>query len=434
MNPEELPLTELASAIRTGALSPVEYVHSLFARMDQVESRVEAWVTVDRDAVLTAAVECEKDARNGSFRGALHGIPIGVKDIFYTKGLRTTMGSPVFADFVPDHDAAAVTRLRQAGAIILGKTVTTMFALLDPGPTRNPWNLGHTPGGSSSGSAAAVAARMCPVAIGSQTIGSVGRPAAFNGLVSLVPTQSRISRTSVFPLAWSLDHVGIFGRFIADVELMLNAMTESAVEKSPAKRIFRVGLIRDFFHENATPDARLLNERLANQLAESRFQVDEAHLPPIFEMAQPILRTMLRAEAASVHESLFKAHSETYAPRIRTVVETGMLVPATDYLRASRLRRRYQQEMARLFGQFDVLMTPAARGGAPEGLGSTGDPVMNGPWTLADFPALTLPAGLDGKGMPLGIQLSGPPFQEGLLLEIAKIIESMAGFNAKPTL
>jgi len=168
MNPEDLSLVEAASAIRSGSLSPVDYVLAFFSIMDRVEPRVEAWVTVDREVVLAEARKLEAEARSGQFRGPLHGVAIGIKDIFYTQGLRTTMGSTTFKDFVPVHDARAVTRLKNAGAIVLGKTVTTVFANLDPGPTRNPWNLEHTPSGSSSGSATAVAARMCAAAIGSQ--------------------------------------------------------------------------------------------------------------------------------------------------------------------------------------------------------------------------------------------------------------------------
>src|SRR5262245_42916550 len=233
MNPEGLSLSEAASAIRTSTLSPVDYVEALFAVMDRVESRVQAWVTIDRERVLAEARRCEAEARSGKLRGPPHGVPLGIKDIFYTQGLRTTMGSVIFKNFVPDRDARAVTKLKEAGAIVLGKTVTTVFANLDPGPTRNPWNLHHTPGGSSSGSAAGVAARMCPAAIGRQTVGSVGRPAAYCGVASLVPAQRRISLQDVFPLAWSLDHAGIFARSVADVELMLDAMVESPVERVP---------------------------------------------------------------------------------------------------------------------------------------------------------------------------------------------------------
>jgi len=434
MSPEDLSLVEAAAAIRASELSPVQYVLSLFTRMSQVELRVQAWTTVDHENVLAEARKCETEAAKKQFRGPLHGVPVGIKDIFYTKDLRTTMGSQLFENFVPSYDAHAVKRLKAAGAIVLGKSVTTMFANLDPGPTRNPWNLAHTPGGSSSGSAAAVAARMCPAAIGSQTVGSVGRPGAFNGIVSLVPTRERIGLQGVFPLAWSLDHVGMFGRAVADVELMLDSMTESPVQKLPERRSFRIGVVRDFFYENATPEARSLNETLAGKLAASGFQVEEVRLPPTFDLAQPTLRTILRAEVASIHEQLFAAHPESYGEKIRVMIETGMVLEAADYIRARRVRRRYQRDMAGLFKKFDVLLTPAARGTAPEGIGSTGDPVMNGPWTLADFPTMTVPHALGSNGLPIGAQLSAAPLQEGLLLEAAKAVESVVGFSARPAL
>lgn len=435
MRPEELSLSDAAAAIRSGTLSPVEYVEALFRVMDRIESRVQAWVTIDRENVLAEAQRCEAEAREGTFRGPLHGAPIGVKDIFYTKGLRTTMGSILFKDFVPDRDADVVTKLKQAGAIVLGKTVTTVFANLDPGPTRNPWNLDHTPGGSSSGSAAAVAARMCPAAIGSQTVGSVGRPAAFCGLASLVLAQQRIGLKNVFPLAWSLDHVGIFARSAADVELMFVALAADAEALTRTQRdSFRVGLVRDFFYENATEEARALNDRFANQLASAGFRVEEARLPQIFDLQQSILRTILRTETASIHERLFAEHANTYGPKLRALIETGMLIDARDYVRARRLRRRYQIEMAKLFENFDVLMTPPARGAAPKGIDTTGDPVMNGPWTLADFPTITLPHAINADGLPIGVQLTGPPLQERLLLEVAKRVEAIARFDHRPRL
>jgi aspartyl-tRNA(Asn)/glutamyl-tRNA(Gln) amidotransferase subunit A len=434
MNPEDLSLAGAAAAIRAGTLSPVEYVESLFRLMDRIEARVQAWVTVDRESVLREARECESEAKRGHFRGPLHGVPLGIKDIFYTRGLRTTMGSVIYKDFVPDRDARAVAKLKQAGAIVLGKTVTTVFANLDPGPTRNPWNLEHTPGGSSSGSAAAVAARMCPAAIGSQTIGSVGRPAAFCGVASLVPAQQRISLKDMFPLAWSLDHVGVFARSVADIEMMLDPMVESPVERSSKRGPFRIGLLRGFFYENATPEAQSLNDRLADQLAAAGFRVEESRLPAIFDLHQPILRTILRSETSSIHERLFAEHAETYGPKLRSLIETGMLIDARDYLRARRLRHRYQREMATLFEKFDALMTPPAKGTAPAGIETTGDPVMNGPWTLTDFPTMTLPHALGADGLPIGVQLTGPPLQEGLLLAIAKAVEKVVGFRARPIL
>jgi len=211
---------------------------------------------------------------------------------------------------------------------------------------------------------------------------------------------------------------------------MLDAMTEAPIEKSlPERRPIRVGFIRDFFYENASAEVRTLNNFLANKLSGSGFEVDQAKLPAIFEIQQSILRTILRSETSSIHESLFAKHPEAYGPKLRMLVETGMLVPAGDYLRAKRLRRKYQRDMAQLFENFDVLLTPAAPGTAPNGITTTGDPVMNGPWTLSNFPTMTLPYALGANGLPIGIQLTGPPLQEGTLLEIGQQIEALIGFR-----
>jgi len=432
-NLEELSLVDAAAGIRNGTFSSEEYTRALLARIDHVEPRVQAFVTVNREAVLAEAQQCDTEAKAKRFRGPLHGVPIGVKDIFYTKGIRTTIGAEPFRNFIPTCDADIVIKLKQAGALILGKTVTTVFVFLDPGPTRNPWNLEHTPGGSSSGSAASVAARMCAGAIGSQTVGSVGRPAAYNGLVSLMPTQSRVSLKNTFPLSWPLDHAGIFGRSVADVELQLQAIAESPVDVAAPKQPIRVGVVRDFFYENATPEARELQDAFLRKLAAAPgFQAEEAKLPTAFELCQPILRTILRADVAAVHEKLFPEHSTAYGPKLRELIETGMLVSAEDYLHARRLRRHFQREMTTLFDRFDVLLTPAARGPAPAGIEATGSAVMNGPWTLADFPTMTLPFGLAANGLPLGIQLSMPSLADGGLLGVAATIESVAAFKEKP--
>jgi aspartyl-tRNA(Asn)/glutamyl-tRNA(Gln) amidotransferase subunit A len=433
MNLENLTIVEAAGAIREGKLSPLDYAQALLSRIDNVESRVQAWFTVNREAVLSEARKCEAEAHNGQFRGPLHGIPIGIKDIFYTKDLRTTMGSPVFANFIPHHDARAVARLKEAGAIILGKCATTMFANLDPSPTRNPWNPAHTPGGSSSGSAAAVAARMCPGAVGSQTLGSVGRPAAFNGVASLVPTQRRVSLEHVFPLAWSLDHVGFFGRSVADLELMLDVTAESSIEKPALRRPVRLGIVRQFFYEKASSETRSAIDAVAGKLQSASFQVEEVGLPDIFGAAQAALRVIVRSEAASNHAELFGEHRESYGRKIRALVETGMLLDAASYVRARRIRRKYQREVAPILERFDAVITPAAIGTAPD-LSSTGDPVMNSPWTLADVPIVTLPCTIGASGLPLGVQLSAAPLHEGLLLAVAKAIEGVINFQERPNL
>ena len=435
MNLEALTLVQASNAIQSGSLSPLDYVQALLQRVDAVEPHVHAWTTIDRESVLSEARQLETEARRKQFRGPLHGIPVGVKDIFYTRNLRTTIGTTAFADFVPTYDAAVVKKLRHAGAIIMGKCVTTVLIFLDPGPTRNPWNTNHTPGGSSSGSAASVAARMCPVSIGSQTVGSVGRPGAYNGVVSMMPTQSRVSMAGAFPLAWSLDHVGLFSRGVSDMEPLLESLSESPMPGHPkiatAAKI-RIGVVRGFFYEKADADSRKGIDALAARLSAAGLHVAEATMPGIFDIHHAILRTILRSEAAAVHSRLIADKPNAYGPKLRDLVQLGMLIDATDYLRARRIRRHYAREMSQLFDHFDVLLTPAAPGPAPEGIGATGDPVMQAPWTLADFPTITLPSGLASNGMPLGIQLSAAPFHERLLLEAAGAIEPVIGFHEEP--
>jgi Asp-tRNA(Asn)/Glu-tRNA(Gln) amidotransferase A subunit family amidase len=240
---------------------------------------------------------------------------------------------------------------------------------------------------------------------------------------------------NVFPLSWPLDHAGIFGRSVADVELQFRTIAEAPVESRPLKLPLRIGVVRDFFEENAMPEARTLQNAFVDRLSNTTgIHIEEAKLPLAFDLYMPILRTILRADVAAVHESLFPVHPEAYGPILRQLIETGMLVSAEDYLRARRLRRRYQRELSGLFEKFDVLLTPAAPGPAPEGIGATGSAVMNGPWTLADFPTMTIPYALASNGLPLGIQLSAPPRADGALIESAKAVEAVAAFKEKPCL
>jgi aspartyl-tRNA(Asn)/glutamyl-tRNA(Gln) amidotransferase subunit A len=429
-----LTVVEAATRIRSGSLSPVEYVQALLERVDAVEPRVKAWTTIDREAVLAEARQMEAEARKQQFRGPLHGVPIGIKDIFYTKNLKTTMGSTAFADFVPTYDASVVRKLKHAGALIMGKCVTTVLVFLDPGPTRNPWNTEHTPGGSSSGSAASVGARMCPASIGSQTVGSVGRPGAYNGVVSIMPTQARVSMAGAFPLAWSLDHAGLFSRSVADIEALLECLSETPMPSHPRrtdKHKFRIGIARGFFFEKAEAEVRQQIDALALRLSDSGFQVSEVAMPAIFDLHPAILRTIVRSEAAATHEQLIQIKPDAYGPKLRDLVQLGETIDATFYLRAQRIRKHYQRDMVRLFQHFDVILTPGAPGPAPHGM-ATGDPVMQAPWTLADFPTMTLPCGLAANGLPLGIQLAAAPMHEGLLLEVAKEIEETVAFREKP--
>ena len=220
----ELTAAETARQIRDRTITPMKVVQALLARMDALEPQLEAWVRVDRETVLADAQQRQAEMDIGAETGPLHGVPIGIKDIYNIAGIPTTAGSKVYADYVPDETAVTIDLLQKAGAIMLGKTVTTEFACLDPSHTKNPWNPAHTPGGSSSGSAVSVAARMCPIAMGSQTVGSVLRPASYNGIVGLKPTYGRVSRRGVVPVSWSLDTVGWMGRSVEDMALLLQVM------------------------------------------------------------------------------------------------------------------------------------------------------------------------------------------------------------------
>ena len=436
MASENLSVVAISNRILKRESSALETTTLFLDRIARSDSSIQAWTTVDSEGALRQAEFLDKETEANRYRGPLHGIPIGLKDIFDTRGLRTTMGSPLFENHVPDRDAVVVRRLKEAGAVVLGKTVTAEFAYFDPGPTRNPWNLDHTPGGSSSGSAAAVAAGMCPAATGTQTAGSIGRPAAFCGIVGLMPTASRVSPEGIFPNSWSLDHVGSFGRTVEDVSIMTSAMAGRALSDATALEgnDIRIGVVREFFQANTTPEAWDLHEQLIDKLRTSGVGIQDLSLPPTFGIAVAALRTIMRVELAAAHDELYARHGDKYGVNLRGMIESGLLLSATDYLRARRLRRSYQKEMLDLFKSCDVILSPGARGTAPEGIGRTGDPIISTPWTLADFPTLSLPVGLGPDHLPLGVQLSGAPLEEGPLIRTGKWFEQFVGFEGQPVL
>ena len=445
--PYELSAFDAARLIRQRDLSPVALVESLLQRIERIEPQVQAWVTLDRSGALATAQTLEQEVASGRTRGPLHGVPVGIKDIYYTAGLRTTGGSRIYAEFVPGYDATAVARLREAGAIILGKTVTTEFATADPGPTRNPWNLAHTPGGSSSGSAAGVAARMMPVALGSQTGGSIQRPAAYCGVFGLKPTHGRVSGYGVFPVSWCLDHMGPLARSVTDIALVLQVIAghdarDPATSRAPvpdyvqavqrADRPPRLGLLRQFFLERADPELRAHTEGIANRLAQAGAAVEEVKLPDSFRALLAAHRVLMQVEAAAVHAGLFRTHAELYRPRLRATIETGSLIPGTSYLQAQRIQRIVQQDMAALFEGVDFLLMPAAPGPAPRDLSTTGDPSFNSPSSFVGFPAITIPSGLNAVGLPLAIQFMGPAWAEERLLAAARWCEGTLGVSLNP--
>ncbi|MCZ6790008.1 MAG: amidase [Chloroflexi bacterium] len=442
MEPFELTVSQATRMIASGELSPLTLMESLLERIQQMEPLLKAWVTLDREAAMDAAQASERDLLRSGPRGLLHGIPVGIKDIFYTAGVKTTACSDVYADFMPTYDATCVAKLKAEGVIVLGKTVTTPYAASDPSPTVNPWNPEHTPGGSSSGSSVAVAARMCPVALGSQTVGSTLRPAAYNGIVGLKPTYGRISIVGVMPLGWSLDTVGILARSTEDAALLLQAMAghdpydpASSTEPVPdyrkgldlLDRPPHIGLVRDFFYERAYKEVQAHTDAIAQLLSEAGAVIHEMNLPASFIGNEAAGNVTFKVEAAAVHEVEFRAGPHRYPPLIRAMIEEGMEISAVEYARAQRTRAEFRRDIKETLGKVDVLLTPSTPTSAPRDLATTGEKHFQGPWTTAGLPCISLPSGLDSFGLPLGIQLVGTWYAEARLLAVANWCETALG-------
>jgi aspartyl-tRNA(Asn)/glutamyl-tRNA(Gln) amidotransferase subunit A len=428
MKPYMMSLTEASDAIQRGELTPTELAESLLDRINETEPRIHAWVTIDPEKVMREA-RSATETKPGS---RLHGVPIGVKDIYSTAGVRTTMGSPIYRDYVPEIDADMVKKIKDLGAIMLGKTETTEFAVHDPAPTRNPWNTHHTPGGSSSGSAAAVACGMCPAAFGTQTGGSVIRPASYCGVVGVKPTYDLLSRAGVYPLSWSLDHVGYMTRTVEDAHLMLCALTGDEKKWVPREKPPRIGVLRGYFKENAEQDVWEGYEKTIAELWGEGADMIDLVLPESFRHVHDAHRVIMAAEAAAAHEDLFREKKHEYGEYIQGFISSGLLVSATAYLRAQRLRTMIINDITRLIGEYDCVACPSTMDTAPEGLEWTGSPAFNAPWSLTGLPSVTVPSGLSKDKLPMGLQLISLPYSEWKLLEVAGWCEEKLGLGNRP--
>ncbi len=447
-NPNELTAAEAARAIARRELTAVELAEACLNRIEALDERLLAWVYVDRDTVLADARQADAVVAEGRPLGPLHGVPIGFKDIYYTAGIPTKAGSEVYKDFVPDYDATSLTLLRKAGALMLGKAVTTEFACLDPSPTYNPWNPAHTPGGSSSGSAVAVASRMCPAALGSQTVGSVLRPAAYNGVVGFKPTFGRVSRYGVVPVSWNLDTVGWLVRTVEDAALLLQVMAGPDVADPVSSRepvgdylssiidppAPRVGIVRRYFYEGADGESRRHLDSVAEKLAQAGADIEELPLAESIEGAYVDQRLIMAVEAAAFHEPMYRRQAEDYQPKLRAMLAEGLEVDGIDYSRALERRRQFTTDMEEAAKRCDVLLTPAAPSPPQADRTNTGDPAFQGPWTSCGFPAIALPSGLAESGVPLGIQLVASPFTEARLLSAAAWCEGVLDVSLNPPL
>lgn len=434
-----LTLTQALSAMTSGEVSPVTLVSALLQRIETSDHKIKAWETVDGERALQAARASEARFASRAVR-PLEGLPLGIKDIFLTKGMRTQAGFAPFSNFIPDHDAEAVAKLRAAGAIILGKTVTTQFAFMDPPITTNPWKEGHTPGGSSSGSAAAVAARMVPAALGTQTSGSVLRPAAFCGVIGYKPSFGLISRRGVFPDSWSLDHVGVITRSVEDAAL-LAATLFGRDPQDPASLTYhgddlatlltkesaspRIGILSVFL-ARAKDDVAANTRATIERLVRAGAKAEEVDLPVEPDLVMAVHRVIMQTEMASIHAQMHARSAEDYAPLLRAYVEVGQLIPGASYVHAQRLRRRIRQALTTLSRRYDVLLLPTVSSTAPD-TSTTGDPSFQGFWTLVGFPSISMPSGLSKEGLPYATQLVAAPFQDARLLTTARWCHSILG-------
>jgi aspartyl-tRNA(Asn)/glutamyl-tRNA(Gln) amidotransferase subunit A len=431
-----LTIHQAARLLRSRELSAVQLLESSLERIDRFESKVRAWVFVDREAARQAAERADREIAAGQWRGPLHGIPLGIKDIFDVFDWPTAGGSQLWAQSIARQDCTVVSRLRQSGAVFIGKTVTTAFASFDPPVTRNPWDLTRTPGGSSSGSAAALACGMCLGALGSQTGGSITRPASFCGVAGLKPTHGRVSGAGVMPLAPSMDHPGPMARCVRDLAILLQAIAgkdhldpDTADQPVPdyLAHLDRVpelvlGRVRGLFEDRADPEMIQVMDEICGKLSKHGATICDVALPAGFSEVIARHRTIMAVEAAAYHAERLHRHPEDYPPRITALIEEGLAAPATHYARCRDFQRRLAGETAARFGPIRAFLCPATVGPAPDA-GSTGDPAFNSPWSLTGFPTVNIPVGKSQDGLPLGLQLVGPPWREGELLSIAEWCE-----------
>jgi len=377
--------------------------------------------------------------------GPLSGIPVAIKDIIATSDMPTTNGSPIYKGHVPARDAWVVERLRNLGATIFGKTVSTEFAWRHPGPTVNPWNSDHTPGGSSSGSAAAVATGLVPLALGTQTLGSVIRPAAFNGIVGLKPSYGAIPRIGVHPLSPSLDHVGFFARRVDDVALALSLLA-GASDGDPHGRPLpafevdidhgiaprdkpRLGIVRFAKFARAEPEQQMAFESTIARAREAGAILEELELAELDEVNWTAINTIMLSEGAAIFAGLVARYPDRTSDVLKSHVEDGKAKLAIDYLNAKAAQDRRRAAFASETEGYDALLALPAFGEAPRGLHSTGDAAYCAPWTFLGVPAVTLPAGFGPNGLPLGIQIVGRYHEDLHVLRVAKWLEAALAFD-----
>jgi Asp-tRNA(Asn)/Glu-tRNA(Gln) amidotransferase A subunit family amidase len=437
-----LGVLETLRAYREGRATVQDYVTACSERIAALEPRIQAFEWFDASRAMAEAEE-----RAGGILQdlPLFGIPVGVKDIIATRGIPTRMGSRIFANNTPTHSAWVVRRLESLGGLVMGKTVTTEFAFRQPGKTRNPWNTAHTPGGSSSGSAAAVASGFVPVAIGTQTLGSVIRPAAFCGVVGYKPSYGAISRTGVHPFSATLDTVGVFARSVADAAwfgaclMGTDNRDDATLVKGPSKLLRvpleplggapRIAAVRTSKWPHASDAQKANYEQSVQRLADAGATIREVNLPRLFDDAWDNVMTIMSRDAVKSFFAIESRHRIRLSPPLIELLDRGHRVTPEQYAKARAKREEYRRWLDALFDRVDAIVTPSATGEAPEGLGNTGDASFNSLWTQAGLPAVTVPSGFGPRKLPLGFQVVGRYREDERALQIAAWTEATLGFN-----
>ena len=436
----QMTAIQAAAAIRNGELTSEDLVRACLARIDEVEKTVGAWTYLDPDHAIRQAQAADLARKEGKALGPLHGVPVGVKDIFDTDDMPTEDGTVLHAGRQPLEDSAVVALLREAGAVVMGKTVTTELAVYSPGKTRNPHNPEHTPGGSSSGSAAAVAAHMVPLAVGSQTNGSVIRPASFCGVVGYKPSFGLISRHRVLRQSPPLDTVGIFARTVEDAALLAEPLmaydprdpamrprarpTLAATASSEPPVEPDIAFVKSPVWNKADDDTREAFEELCGHLGE---RVREVDLPDVFARAHDWHRDIMEADLAKNFRVDEDKGRDRISPVLREMMDRGKTVSAVAYNEAIEHRAVLEGLLEPIFKQYDAILTPATVGTAPKGLDSTGSPMFCTLWTYCGLPAVSLPLLSGSNGMPMGVQLVGPKGDDARLLRTARWLAESLG-------
>ena len=462
--PHYLSISEMAELFRSGGASPVEITKAYLERIANLNDRLGAYISVTADRALAQAHQAESEMQAGDYKGALHGIPIAVKDIIYTRGVLTSAGSKVLADFVPDEDSTIIQRLYAAGGVLLGKLNLSEFAIggtIDHpfGTPRNPWNTNHTAGGSSSGSGVAAAGGLCGGALGSDTGGSVRGPAGFCGIVGLRPTYGRVTRQGVVPMCWSMDTIGPMTRSVADCAIMLNAIAGEDPRDTTSSHVpvpdytkslddgvrgIRIAMPTEMFDFDGLSDEVRRSVVAAVSVLEGQGASAEQISLPTSANSGAVFIATADVDAAAYHSRWLGTRGDDYDWSTRARLESAALTPAWAYLRAQRARALILREMQAALNKFDVIIMPTGPVAAPTIAASTGRPGgyyqgrldlgrrrYTSPAALAGMPALSVPCGFSDGGLPIGMQIIGKPFAEPTLFRIARTYERATDWHRR---